>query len=94
MIKFSDFKSIMEEKISGHNMKRLERYLNTNGFYFHSHGNHPKYKHEKTGSIITGMNKHDKINDKTVGRIVTAVKQHNNQNSLDYTPIDSQTLRK
>lgn len=91
---FSQFRDLTEEKINGHSIKRLESYLNTNGFHFHSASNHPKFKHETTGFVITGLNRHDKINDKAVGRIVTVVKQHHSQNNLPYTPIDSSTLRK
>lgn len=90
MIHYKDFlEFIIEERIGNPSWKQVDSWIRSNGFDLHDEtGRHPKYKHVKTGFIITGVNKHGKdANPNAVGNIARVIRRHHSENNLAYTKI-------
>lgn len=91
MIPFTQFvDSINEESAAGHPHKRIIKWLKVNGYSETSHnGKHPKFAHEDTNHIVTGINIHAKDNVGGIRGMISAVKTHHTENKIMYHPLDS-----
>lgn len=80
---------LLEEKIVGHNFKRIDVWIRRNGFSPDSHdGKHPAYVHNTTGYKIAGINVHaGDVNPTAIKTIMGALKQHHQQHNFKYHPI-------
>jgi len=92
-----DYKSFLDECIiltevntSGHDFKKVNKWIKSNGFSLDRTGKEPIYRHDVTGKVVTGVNNHKSKSDvspSAVRNIRKAIIAHHNTHKLNYTEI-------
>lgn len=88
-IRKKDIDMLVEEKVVGHNYKRIDGWIRRNGFSPDTQaGKHPAYVHKNTGYKIAGVNVHaGDVNSMAIKNIMAAIKNHHTEHNMKYHPI-------